>query len=1145
MVSHSKHKNFVKNVKNEKEEPRALKIIPQEPDSQAPSTSKKQKIDDDDFFTFFMNTATSKFEEEAKAKNKANFKTLKNVTKKEVKNFFNHLVLSVNQPSKFNCKNLNKKHFEDSQIFPKIKEIFFPTIQQDSCSSTEEEQSARELTNESFENFLKIRELIGNANKDLKKVEKIWFNNDFVNTFENNSKILILRTPKGLRALGLKVIIQLHNLQTNDFEKGKVIATKSSTLNDAFLCAIKWRKPDKVLIEVEDGNSFYLESLNNKLQNVSKKIFICDFSIENTQFQRTNLTKILSESGNLITNLDKASQDALYTSYNVSFQSQNLTFSQILMQSRTFIKLLDDQTLAEHLNGELKIGNEINRSNFNEDFYEDFYVERIYEEQKHEKEEVDVEVFKTSGFIKNLLNQESSKKPVLIHDVAGMGKSTEITKIAIEIKKMPDIWVLKLELGSNKFFNAFQRWKTDNLLDFFKKFQANTFDCKMFDELYEQGKVAILLDGFDEISSQIISEVLQKLFEKILNENSKNIFIITSRTNMVEDLVKEEVKNTKSKIREKSLVYHLKHFDNDQQIKFVKDWILKFFKDRSKFENFDEELPKFCEDLIDSLSSSINKGTNLLGIPLQIRMLAEIFANKIEIEGKFPEIPQKISLTELFRFFIDTKYMIHFRKPQTLAKYCVKLYKNEIQVEELLLKFAISLLKHGRNELDYSDEDRDLMIDVGLMSFDQNEPKFIHKAFPEFLVAEKFFEVFCEKDENKIKQMVESNQEILETVFKYGHFHEMMKKFLNEFLEARVEKFPETDVKVFDHLDKLKGDDTLWDDLHDSVFELQELCFLKIFLVRLLISKQDNGYRFEPLEMLQKFDHIDLKYLPHILELFYEHMIEAMEFPHGIFLDIFYKTLHKTIENCTMEGFEEVLTKAKDTINEQNGLPRTLFNLFIIRFFYEPDPVQCFTFEKYLSRPKDILKFLKYYKELDACLINFLQNMGRNIFMGEKEYIFVIIIDLVGNQEVKEFMIKWANEKGLDYVQKVKKIFDNFIEPVIKFLNKSQFFWLWDSLEQTTFLDPENILNFFMKNFNENRNDAHSPFFGLLLRSNISSEFQDCKQRLKTIKDFFTRTEDNRLKYEKVFENWKRNVLEFLEDKERRPFFFKTWTAKI
>lgn len=177
-------------------------------------------------------------------------------------------------------------------------------------------------------------------------------------------------------------------------------------------------------------------------------------------------------------------------------------------------------------------------------------------------------------------------KLVIIAGKAGMGKSIVLNYLALRIKKSdPSLWVVRINLLDcvteletakaskiefdeveaikflyrNLYFQLFQSTEEEkqmmenvlssltvkegkiSLEDYEGKIQnLNLLEIRLFSHLYNQGKVVLLFDGFDEISPSYGKKVIELL--KVLKETKvKKLWITTRLYNIVNKTLEDQL----------------------------------------------------------------------------------------------------------------------------------------------------------------------------------------------------------------------------------------------------------------------------------------------------------------------------------------------------------------------------------------------------------------------------------------------------------------------------------------------------------------------------------------------------------------------------------------------------------------------------
>jgi predicted NACHT family NTPase len=110
---------------------------------------------------------------------------------------------------------------------------------------------------------------------------------------------------------------------------------------------------------------------------------------------------------------------------------------------------------------------------------------------------------------------------ILIADTAGMGKTTLLTHFSQEIrKKWPGYWLIRIDLNKHTDVLEDQAKQKRGTVEFFIEKLLNfgsQFEKELFKEccqgLEEETKVALMFDGFDEISPKYKEYVLDLLMD--------------------------------------------------------------------------------------------------------------------------------------------------------------------------------------------------------------------------------------------------------------------------------------------------------------------------------------------------------------------------------------------------------------------------------------------------------------------------------------------------------------------------------------------------------------------------------------------------------------------------------------------------------
>ncbi|APR98948.1 ankyrin repeat domain-containing protein [Wolbachia endosymbiont of Folsomia candida] len=361
-------------------------------------------------------------------------------------------------------------------------------------------------------------------------------------------------------------------------------------------------------------------------------------------------------------------------------------------------------------------------------------------------------------------------KIVIISAESGMGKSTVLTKLAEKMKKSdPSLWIIRINL------NDYMQ-KLDEIN--FSKDKVINFPLDMADlktplekglwksRVNHQGKIALLFDGFDEITTheEKVIELLQ-----ILKDTKVEKLWATTRPHM-RDKLEDELG---------ILAYTLKPLSRENQETFLK----KFWSKNLDLGNINEtRLEKYIEKSLDLLSRSIADTEEFIGIPLQIKMFAQAFKNNFkefhDSSQNEPNLPEKLDLVDLYKRFVESKHKDWYLvgKKIIYSAQIDKVYKSQqesfVKKHRLLALSALfseedlnKLLSNKKmNEIKkYKEEVEEGKENIGIINRIINgKPSFVHRSYAEYFASdylwEKFKSIEIDKFENRfLKDIIIEN----------------------------------------------------------------------------------------------------------------------------------------------------------------------------------------------------------------------------------------------------------------------------------------------------------------------------------------------------------------------------------------------------
>lgn len=306
-------------------------------------------------------------------------------------------------------------------------------------------------------------------------------------------------------------------------------------------------------------------------------------------------------------------------------------------------------------------------------------------------------------------------KSYLIIDDAGMGKSTFVKHLTIEIirnsEKVPILFEL---LNYNKNISLLE-----NLAKDFDEV-TDAFDRDIFLHLIVSGKFFIILDGFDEVNRDIVSKIKNEISE--LNEKKgKSCLILTSRPQEILPTLNNSI-NFKikklSKNQAKSILLKIDAICENEET--GKKLISEFKKIPERFT----ETPLLVGLLYKTYSYNKSIADNIAVF------YSEIFqalykghdltkAGFVRNKKSNLDISKFRNLLSAFSFL----YIIEKEIPENSEQHIISTIENAIKI----------LAYENVNAVDFFD---DLLVSVPLLTKEGNSFKFMHRTIAEYFSAE-------------------------------------------------------------------------------------------------------------------------------------------------------------------------------------------------------------------------------------------------------------------------------------------------------------------------------------------------------------------------------------------------------------------------
>ncbi|CAH1112433.1 unnamed protein product [Psylliodes chrysocephalus] len=449
----------------------------------------------------------------------------------------------------------------------------------------------------------------------------------------------------------------------------------------------------------------------------------------------------------------------------IKFQGNEIPLQNVIEMKNEVVKwdnIIDENTLLK-----LAIGKEKLIVNDFKNYEElPFYVKRNFfkiDKQKfteyfeYSNQWVDSIRHNTESDEKDFCSKVISQcnKFIAIFDSPGMGKSTILNRLAYLLRKTTH-WILKINLNectnilyklSNEKRESVTLDELLDLLDYPKKtkFEENLFNIPK--------NVILLVDALDEICPEYSNLILNSLISTASSKNIKKI-VLTSRPHV---LTKLEHKNIECDM------YALKQFSVEERITFLANfWCKKLNKqhDETKLD----KIKKFANKLHGTLMS--NKGwykvQSLIGIPLQIKMIGDIFTVQcnhfLENFESHIELPEEFNLNWLYKEFINRQKQIYIDEKCNASgitatiKVLDKSFNeaiNDYKREAIKLEFLPKIHRYFEILSSSKSCDEDDLLKMGILIKSNKILYFAHRTLSEYFATLHICELILENKLSK------------------------------------------------------------------------------------------------------------------------------------------------------------------------------------------------------------------------------------------------------------------------------------------------------------------------------------------------------------------------------------------------------------
>jgi ankyrin repeat protein len=418
--------------------------------------------------------------------------------------------------------------------------------------------------------------------------------------------------------------------------------------------------------------------------------------------------------------------------------------------------------------------------------------------------------------------QINHEKVLIISAEPGMGKSLILDNFTQNSSAKNFFVKIILNTCKKTLSNInFKENLSKDLIEFVLKSLLNKIneqEISLLKQLAKEEKLILMFDGLDEVTDY--KEQVIQLIDALDKDTRIKKILLTTRNQLREEL--EDHFRTFS--------FNLNNFDDEDQKNFLHKYWRNLNLQHKETRATSAVLKQSAEDLITRIKAISSQSLNeLIGIPLQTKMLADIYFEKVKDEKEFSQIILT-NIADLYNQFIESKIEIRFERTNNNTKIAdlseeFKEYfedsKRKFYSAHIKLSSLILFEQNNQNDIDLELKEK-VILEYGLIvAFTINKtPTFLHQSFAEFFLAKSSFlkiEQNKDKDDKELKEILRDQR------------HFLIRKFLNDFIEKL--KFAQ------EHKEVNKNDEK---EKEDFKKEIENCCRENlIFLLKYFI--QDRG----------------------------------------------------------------------------------------------------------------------------------------------------------------------------------------------------------------------------------------------------------------------------------------------------------------
>lgn len=325
-----------------------------------------------------------------------------------------------------------------------------------------------------------------------------------------------------------------------------------------------------------------------------------------------------------------------------------------------------------------------------------------------------------------IINEVKQSNVAILSGIAGTGKTAVLKQVAKRLKgNFPSHWVsyVELKLHIDKFMSS----STSSFAEFATELvssKPNKFDREIFKQMFEQGKVFLLLDGLDEICPTD-KEIFLSYLTKFQAGRGNQLWVAT-RPRLQSEL--EETVGV--------CAFQISPFDQIEQIQFLLNcW------------NLNNETNQLSEQIalsfIEKLNLLIKDSESFIGIPMLLKNFAETYKYR-----DTRVILNNFNLYSLYKECVGRMISVWRFEKGSLSR------RDQDQVDssgstdnvhsihqKIALKYLLSHdIKKFKLNVSYDETvwSNELLSRIGLVRFQPKtaKPQFLHRTFAEFFLAQ-------------------------------------------------------------------------------------------------------------------------------------------------------------------------------------------------------------------------------------------------------------------------------------------------------------------------------------------------------------------------------------------------------------------------